>query len=92
MVWLAQLIRELGDATVCEGLELLEIASIEVVCGALRSTVVSVLLEVLESDPGEPVITMLVLRIARLLLRHHILDLIGLTLATSAFLSSIFLF
>lgn len=93
MVWLAQLVCQLGDATVCEGLKLFEIASIEIVSGALRSTIVSVLLEVLESNPSEPVITMLVLRITRLLLRHHILDLTGLAFPTSSFLPScVFLF
>ena len=91
-MWLTQLVCQLGDATVCVGLQLLEIASIEIVSSALRSTVVSILLEVLESDPREPVITMLVLRIARLLLRHNILDLTGLAFATCAFLACVFLF
>ena len=87
-VGLAQLVGQLGDASVGEGLQLLEIASVEVVSCALRSAVIGVLLEVLESDPSEPVITVLVLRIARLLLRHHVLDLASLALAASALLPS----
>ena len=77
---LAKLVGQFGDAAIRQGLELLEIASVQIACSALRCTVIFVLKEVLESDPSKPVITMLILRITGLLLRNHFFRLAAVTI------------